>query len=65
MIKTSLDINLTSYNEMNNRTTITIDKKVHEKLKEQGRFGETYTELISRLIDINDIKNYPKRVIEK
>jgi hypothetical protein len=50
---------------MNNRTTITIDKKVHEKLKEQGRFGETYTELISRLIDINDIKNYPRRIIEK
>lgn len=41
---------------MNDRTTITIDKKVYQKLKEKGRFGETYTQLISRLIDLADSK---------
>jgi predicted CopG family antitoxin len=41
---------------MNDRTTITIDTKVYQKLKEKGRFGETYTQLISRLIDVADTK---------
>ena len=41
---------------MNDRTTITIDKKVYQKLREKGKFGETYTQLISRLIDLVDTK---------
>jgi predicted CopG family antitoxin len=36
---------------MNDKTTITIDKKIYQKLREKGRFGETYTQLISRLIE--------------
>jgi hypothetical protein len=39
---------------MNDRITITIDKKVYQKLREKGKFGETYTQLISRLIDVED-----------
>jgi predicted CopG family antitoxin len=39
---------------MNDRTTITIDKKVYHKLREKGKFGETYSELILRLVNIAD-----------
>jgi predicted CopG family antitoxin len=45
---------------MNDRTTITIDKKVYQKLREKGRFGETYTQLISRLIDLAETKIYDR-----
>ena len=41
---------------MKDRTTITIDKKIYYKLKEKGNFGETYSQLISRLIDTADAK---------
>ena len=41
---------------MNDRITITIHRNVYEKLKKQGSFGETYSELISRLIKIADSK---------
>lgn len=39
---------------MNDRTTITIQRNVYEKLKKKGAFGETYSELILRLIKIAD-----------
>jgi predicted CopG family antitoxin len=41
---------------LDSRTTITIDKEIWQKLREIGRFGETYTQLISRLIE-GDTKN--------
>ena len=36
---------------MNKRHTITINHEAFEKLKERGVFGETYSEVISRLVD--------------
>jgi predicted CopG family antitoxin len=35
----------------NNRHTITIDDKTFQLLKGKGNFGETYSEVISRLIE--------------
>ena len=39
---------------MNDRITITINRDVHNKLKKKGTFGETYNELLLRLIKIAD-----------
>ena len=39
---------------MNERITITINREVYDKLKKKGSFGETYSELILRLIKIAD-----------
>ena len=33
------------------RHTITVNHSTFDKLKNQGRFGESYSELISRVID--------------
>ena len=49
---------------MNDRTTITIDKKVYCKLKEKGNFGETYSQLISRLIDNTDAKIFEESKVK-
>jgi predicted CopG family antitoxin len=35
---------------MNERKTITISKEAFEKLKSWGTFGESYTELVIRLM---------------
>ena len=37
---------------MNERITITINRDVYNKLKKKGSFGETYSELILRLINM-------------
>ncbi|MGH9981221.1 MAG: hypothetical protein ACRD6U_06685 [Nitrososphaeraceae archaeon] len=42
---------------MNERTTITIDRSVYDKLKKKGCFGETYNDLILRLLEDAD-SNY-------
>ena len=42
---------------MNDRITITIDRRVHQKLKQNGKFGETYSELLSRMIESLDSIN--------
>jgi predicted CopG family antitoxin len=39
---------------MNDRVTITINRNVYDKLKQKGSFGETYSELILRLIKLTD-----------
>ena len=39
---------------MNDRITITINRDAYNKLKKKGFFGETYSELILRLINIVD-----------
>jgi predicted CopG family antitoxin len=36
---------------LNKRHTISIDYEVYTRLVEQGKFGESFTELISRLLD--------------
>jgi predicted CopG family antitoxin len=51
---------------MNDRITITIDRNVYQKLKRKGFFGETYSQLVSRLLElvesassleVKDVKN--------
>jgi predicted CopG family antitoxin len=37
---------------MNERITITIDRNVYQKLKRKGIFGETYSQLVSRLLEL-------------
>jgi predicted CopG family antitoxin len=37
---------------MNTRHTITINHQTYQKLKGKGTFGESYSELISRLADL-------------
>lgn len=39
---------------MKERHTITINRDVYLKLKRTGFFNETYSQLISRLVDIAD-----------
>lgn len=39
---------------MNDRITITINRDVYKKLKKKGTFGETYNELLLRLLKIAD-----------
>jgi predicted CopG family antitoxin len=36
---------------MSKRHTVSITEEVYKKLKHEGRFGETYSELVARLID--------------
>jgi predicted CopG family antitoxin len=38
-------------NEVNVRHTITIDDRTYWKLRSKGNFGETYSAVISRLIE--------------
>ncbi len=38
-------------NLTNDRHTITIDDKTYQLLRKRGNFGETYTEVISRLLE--------------
>ena len=38
------------------RTTISIDAQVYQRLKSQGQFGESFSELISRILQENDNK---------
>ena len=37
---------------MNERITITIHRDAYKKLKQRGIFGETYTQLILRLVKL-------------
>jgi Putative antitoxin len=40
------------------RTTISVDAKVYQRLKSQGQFGESFSELISRILEeINNKRN--------
>ena len=50
-------------NEVNVRHTITIDERTYRKLRSKGNFGETYSELISRIIKNSDV--YHGSVIRK
>ena len=44
----------TTHNVMttgNERCTISIDRKIYARLKDEGRFGESFSELVGRLLD--------------
>jgi predicted CopG family antitoxin len=41
---------------MTNRHTITITNEVFQKLRKKGMFGESYSNLLLRLIDAHDMK---------
>lgn len=43
--------NLNQINQTTVRHTITLDDLTFRKLRDKGRFGESYCDLISRLID--------------
>lgn len=36
---------------MTDTTTIKITKKLHERLKKEGKYGESMTDIIERLLD--------------
>jgi predicted CopG family antitoxin len=36
---------------INKRCTISVDPKVYLRLKDEGKFGESFSELIGRLLD--------------
>jgi predicted CopG family antitoxin len=45
-----------SHQPLLKRTTISLDAQVYQRLKSQGLFGETFSELISRILEENDNK---------
>ena len=49
---------------MHNRINICVNHKVYAKLKERGKFGESFSELISRMIDEADKTNFENRISE-
>jgi hypothetical protein len=40
---------------MSDRVTITLDREIYNKLKERGIFGETYNQLILRLVGLAEL----------
>ena len=42
---------------MNDRVTITINREIYHRLKEKGIFGETYNQLILRLVRMAEAHN--------
>jgi predicted CopG family antitoxin len=42
---------------MNARHTITLNDEAYLKMKRKGRFGESYSELVTRLADLAEISN--------
>ena len=38
------------------QTTIRISKDTHEKLTQLGKFGETYDDILSRMLSVKEIK---------
>jgi hypothetical protein len=38
-------------NRISERTTITLDNKVYSRLKKQGTFGDSFSSLVSRILD--------------
>jgi predicted CopG family antitoxin len=43
-------------NAMSDRTTISIRSDVYSKLKEHGRFGESFSDLVSRLMQQSELR---------
>ena len=45
---------------MNDRVTITLNREIYSKLKERGIFGETYNQLILRLLRLAEVHSSSK-----
>ena len=48
---------------MHSRHTITVNHETYEKLKRKGIFNESFSELISRLVDIAEATGHSKSTI--
>jgi predicted CopG family antitoxin len=48
---------------MHSRHTITINDETYHKLKQKGIFNESYSELISRLVDIAESPGQSKSTV--
>jgi predicted CopG family antitoxin len=54
--------------ETSGTTTILVSKDVREKLKDHGKKGETYNDIIAKLIEIaeqEEFYNRQRRILEK
>lgn len=49
---------------MHKRINICVDHKVYAKLKDRGKFGESFSELISRIMDMADKTNFENKILE-
>jgi predicted CopG family antitoxin len=49
---------------MHNRITICVDHRVYTKLKERGKFGESFSELISRILEETDRISFENKTLE-
>lgn len=50
---------------MSEATTIPVTKKVRDRLKEYGRKGETYNDILKRLMDEVDYETFMERQYRK
>lgn len=48
---------------MHNRKNVNIDGDTYERLKKRGEFGESFDELINRLLDL--LEKYEKQQLKK
>lgn len=49
--------NQTHYQSGAKRTTVSLDANVYHRLKSRGEFGETFSEIIGRILDQLDARN--------
>jgi predicted CopG family antitoxin len=42
---------------MTKRTTVSLDARVYQRLKSRGEFGETFSEVVRRILDQLDAIN--------
>jgi predicted CopG family antitoxin len=49
---------------MHRRINICIDHEVYAKLKERGRFGESFSELISRILEETERISFENKPLE-
>jgi len=49
---------------MHRRINICIDHEVYAKLKERGKFGESFSELISRILEETDRISFENKTLE-
>jgi hypothetical protein len=50
---------------MSEATTIPVTKKVRDRLKEYGKKGETYNDILKRLMDEVDYETFMERQYKK
>lgn len=49
--------NPTHHQSETKRTTISLDADIYHRLKSKGKFGETFSEVIGRILDRLDVIN--------